>query len=510
MQPETPQVQDTSEVDLLLSGKSIEKRTELGNTSQNEISTQRTIHPSTQSQLSDRELDSIALPIPQHRRSLSVYNRSRNLAASSSSSQIECWSESFHTVLDRPPSSLPFRIVACGFIFFCLFGTWAYLGRIDEVGQAQGHLAPKGEALEVQSIEAGKVANIAVKEGDLVKRGQLLVEFDSQVATTEVERQRETLSSYQRQLEQNQQVVAEVEKETQSRLEIANSSLEAQKVVIAQNQRAIAARQEVVSLLKIDINAHKERLNNLRPSFEDGAISREYIFNAEQALNERLSAIAQAESDRDRAIAESQKLQAELIQKQTEIDRTLSESRQRTQELEVNATQLQTNIVEINKQLEVALAKRDRLFLHAPVDGVVTSLNFKHAGEVAQQGETLAEIAPKGASLVLLAFLPDREAGFVEVGMPAQVKLDAFPYQDFGIIQGQVESIAPDADVHDKMGVVYQVEISLQAMHIESNNRTVKFKAGQTGHAEIIIRKQRIIDVLLDPIQSLREDGLSL
>ncbi|WP_017327788.1 HlyD family type I secretion periplasmic adaptor subunit [Synechococcus sp. PCC 7336] len=453
--------------------------------------------------------DSEALTV-RNNEAIAVATPSTALAIPDPSADIQWWSESLQTVLDRPPSALPFRLIAGGVAFFCIFGIWAGFGRIEEVGQAQGTLVPEGEVFKVQPAEAGTVVNIAVEEGEEVDRGQLIAELDSLVATTEVERLEEMLASYRQQFGQNQIAMAELARDTQSRLAIANATLEAQQVVIAQNQRDIAAKQELLSLLDIEIVAHTDRLENLRPYAEDGVISREYLFNAEQSLRDRMSAIAQARGDRDRVIAETLKLRAELEQRQAEVYRTESEARQRLQELEMKETQLQADIDETEKQLEAAQAKLDRLFLYAPVDGVVSSLNIRNTGEVTQQGDTIAEIAPEDAPLVLLAALPDREAGFIEVGMLAQVKLDAFPYQDFGIIKGTVNSISPDAEANEQMGAVYQVEISLERTYISSDGRDIELKAGQTGQAEIVIRQQRIIDVLLDPIQRLRGDGLSL
>ena len=467
------------------------------------------ISSSTDSHVPSGISNSEALAITPSSEAISI-THSNALAIPDRPTDIQWWSESLQTVLDRPPSELPFRFIAGGVACFCIFGLWASFGSIEEVGQAQGKLVPQGETFKVQPVESGTVVNIAVEEGEIVDRGQLIAEFDNLVATAEVEQLQEALDSYRQQLDQNLMVMAEMVRESQSRLEIANAMLEAQKVVVTQNQRDIKAKRELLSILESEIISHQDRLGNLRPSFEEGVISREYLFNAEQALSERMTARTQAQGELDRLIAETQKLQAEHNQRQAEVARTQSESQQRMHELEVKEAQLIGDITETEKQLDAARVKLDRLTLYAPVDGVVSSLNISNIGEVAQQGETLAEIAPEEAPLVLLAALPDREAGFIEVGMAAQVKLDAFPYQDFGIFKGTVNSISPDTETHEQMGAVYQVEISLEPTHKSNNGRNIELKAGQTGQAEIVIRQQRIIDILLDPIQRLRKDGLSI
>jgi HlyD family secretion protein len=106
--------------------------------------------------------------------------------------------------------------------------------------------------------------------------------------------------------------------------------------------------------------------------------------------------------------------------------------------------------------------------------------------------------------------LPNQEAGFIKLGMPVQVKLDAFPYQDFGVVSGKVTSISPDAKTDERLGPVYRVEVALDRNYVAANQQTIPFKAGQTATADIIIRRRRIVDVLLEPFRQLQKGGINL
>jgi HlyD family secretion protein len=94
--------------------------------------------------------------------------------------------------------------------------------------------------------------------------------------------------------------------------------------------------------------------------------------------------------------------------------------------------------------------------------------------------------------------------------MPVKVKFDAYPYQDYGIVTGEVTYISPDSKANEQFGVVYQVEVELDRNHITEKGRPIQFKAGQTATAEIIIRRRRIADILLEPFRELQEGGISL
>jgi len=477
------------------------------------------------------------------------------------------WSTSVQTLLDQPPSTLPQRLVLGGMVFCMAFAAWATFGQIDEVGHAQGRLVPKGEVYKLDPVEMGKVANISVKEGQSVKAGQVLVELDNQLAAGEVARLKQMLTAYEIELSQKQTLLEKARLDAHTRSQITLANVQSQQAAIAQAQAKLAATQsllrehqavlaaereriqtlkpltntaqELLGQRQADVAAQKERVARLAPLLADGAISQELVFQAQQSLRDRLSAITQSQltesantnsqlfqaeqSLRDRqsaltqsqgelqqTLAESTRLEAELTLKHAEGRRTQIEAQQQIQQLQVETTQLRAKINENKNLLTTAQAKLKQRFLYAPVDGVVSSLNVRNRGEVVQPGQTVAEVAPQQVPLVLSASLPNREAGFVKTGMPVQVKLEAYPYQEYGIVSGKVTSISPDAKPDQQLGPVYRVEVALDRNYVTANNRPIQFKAGQTASAEIIIRRRRLADILLDPIRQLQKGGINL
>lgn len=555
---------------------------------------------------------------------LRSHSRGQVRALSRHRAPLENWSAALQTVLDQPPVSLPQQLLLGSTIFSLAFVAWATFGTIDEVGRAQGRLVPKGETYKIQATEAGKIVNLAVKEGQSVKAGDLLAELDPQIASGEVERLEKILSASQTQLRQTQSLREKTQLEAQANQAIAAAENQAAQAAIARARAEAIATKALVEQLQADVLAqearrqrleplqnqaqdlieqlhedvtsqemrergmqsqpqksqdllqqlqaqalsNRERVKRIEPLVQEGALSQDVLFQAEQALRESESAIIRAQlaeetqarervfetqqARRDRAnavlrsqltdavqvkerlfeaeqvlrdrtsaiansrgklavqLAEVKRLEAEALQKQAIARQTRLEKEQKIQQLALELTQLQSKIAETQTLLASAQTQLKQKSLYAPVDGVVSFLNISHQGEVIEPGRTFAEIAPSHAPLMLSARLPNQEAGFVKTGMPVQIKLDAYPYQNYGAIAGKVVTISPDAKTDERVGPAYRIEVELERDFVTADRQMWKLKAGQTASAEIIVRQRRVGELLLDPIKQLQKGGMTL
>jgi HlyD family secretion protein len=206
---------------------------------------------------------------------------------------------------------------------------------------------------------------------------------------------------------------------------------------------------------------------------------------------------------------ESKRLETEIAQLKEQKTQLQLETDQKIKQIQIAIEQLKGKIADVNHELEIAQSKKQETLLKSPVNGTVLSLNLQNIGQVIKPGQTIAEIAPKDAPLVLDASVPAKEAGFLEKGMPVKIKFDAYPYQDYGVVEGEVSSISPNSHTNKK-GTFYKVQIALGQNYIKHNQEKLKFQAGQSANAEIVIRRRRIADVIFDPIKKLQEGGLNL
>ena len=424
--------------------------------------------------------------------------------------QPSSWSISLQTTLDQPPSSLPRTLLFSGVAFCCVLSVWAWLGQVHKVSHAQGRLIPKGEVYKIQPVTQSEIAKIEVKEGQSVKAGQIVATLDNRLAGADVERLMQSSAGDRLQLAQTEGLMDRTRLEAEVRQAIAAAQVQAQVAALAQAQAKVTTSQKILPLLQSAAVDYQARLERLKPLVAAGALPEDRLFEVSQTLHQRQQEIAQNQGDLEQALTEGDQLRAGLAEKQAEGKKSALEVQQQLQQLQIEASQLRAKIAGTEAELRAAQTRLKQTFLYAPVAGTVTALKVHNSGEVTQPGQTVAEIAPASAPLVLSALLPSREAGLVRKGMSVQIKLDAFPYQDYGTISGTVNSISPDAENNEHMGAVYQVEIALDRHSITHDHQTIPFKAGQTASAEIIVQQQRIIDVLLEPIRQLQKGGISL
>ncbi|MEB3279734.1 MAG: HlyD family efflux transporter periplasmic adaptor subunit [Lyngbya sp.] len=477
------------------------------------------------------------------------------------------WSTALQSVLDQPPASFPMRVFTGGAVFCMAFAAWAHFGTVEEIGHAQGELIPQGNVFKVHPVEMGKIATLAVKEGDPVKAGEVIAELDSQMAVAEIERLQQQLNSLQLEQTQKQGLLERTRLEKESRNAIAMAQIQTHEAEIERVKTQIRASERVLNQLKLQAQSAKARLENieplpsqadelleklyadkaasververLKPLVEEGAISQELLFQAEQSLRDRERAIVHAQlseknstkeqlfqaeqmlRDRQQMItqnegelqqlqAEVNRLYVELEQKQSETEAVEIEADQKIQQIELEILRLQAAFKETQSLLNEAKMQREERFIFAPVDGYISTLNVSNTGEVVQPGQNIAEILPENTPLVLLASMPSKDAGFIKVGMSVKVKLDAYPYQDYGIIEGTVTSISPDTKIQPNQPPVYQLEIELEQNSVIEDQEEIPFKPGQTATADIIIRERRIADVLLEPFQKFKKNGIEL
>lgn len=341
---------------------------------------------------------------------------------------------------------------------------WAALSKVDDVAQAHGKLIPGEEVQPVRSLSSGKIKFInetRVKEGQQVQKGDRLVELDSESSLADIERLN------------NQAILIR-----QDIQRVSKAGDESQKARI--NEAEIE-----LSGLRKQLIFSKSKANRLRSII--GAITRIEVENAQQEVRDLEIKIA----------AQQQKIQQLRQNYNTGL---LSEISKRREELQ-----------SVERQLEQAKNQRKNQIITAPISGRVYNIKIHQGQAIVQSGEELLSILPEGKEPLLEVDLPNQYKAFVHEKMKAKVKIDSLNYQEFGIIDGEVIYVSPNAVVKDKDSgkAVYSTRIRLNPVMLKKRGLDKQLAAGMTAEGDIVMRQKSVLSLLLEPVTRKFDDVFS-
>ena len=192
------------------------------------------------------------------------------------------------------------------------------------------------------------------------------------------------------------------------------------------------------------------------------------------------SQIAQTQAAIRQTDAELNEVSSELLKQRKESDRQLSD--------------LERQRVEVKEQLQTEL-------LRSPVRGKVFDLTPTSRGYVVAPNEPVLKIVPVD-KLQAKIYVTSKDIGFVKVGQLSEVRLDSYPFTEFGSIKGTVKRISTDSLPPDEQNPQprFPVIIKLEQQQLNKNGRSYSLKSGETLSANLVLREKRVITLLTDVI----------
>jgi hemolysin D len=436
-------------------------------------------------------------------------------AAISSATKVDRdeWSYATRELLDSLPQVWTRGLLYFMVLFVAIVLPWAMLSEVDETGTARGRLEPKGKTFKIDAPVTGTVASIKVKEGQSVKVGQPLLELDSELARTDLQQAQTRLEG------QLNRVVQLESSKNQLEIAIRTQRLQGQAQVAAQRSQMDQTKQQfsfannAFELAQERLNIDENEVKRYSAIIEAGIVPKIKLVEAQKALNESRRGSKQAQSD----MRQAQYKLAEQQDTYNSITRSgelaILESRRQIAQLQAQVITLQSEIAQSKNQIASLQFQLQRRIIRAPINGTIFLLPTQRSGAVVQLGQMVAQIAPEGAPTVLRAEISSRESGFIRLGMPVKIKFDAYPFQDYGIVEGTLTFISPDSEIRETPQgklEIYGLEVAMKRKYISAFNKQVLLAPGQTATAEVIIRKRRIIDFFTAPFKQLQQDGVKL
>ncbi|HEY9623538.1 MAG TPA: HlyD family type I secretion periplasmic adaptor subunit [Crinalium sp.] len=413
-------------------------------------------------------------------------------------------------VRELPP--LYTRLLA-GSMTALVFGAiaWAHFSKVDEVAITQGELIPAQQVRPVKALEGGVIREIRVKEGDHVRKDDILIQQDSSLNQTAVDR-------LERSAELIRQDIARLEAErtgqTKTGTALQDQLLEArlqdfdtkraaaiadanrQSAAIAEARAKLVQLQENLSNARISLVNAQEREQSLR-SLVDGAIPRFDYLETKDRLTQaqdQVASLQQAIVGQQQSIRQAE----QAFQAARETANNLGSQRQ--SEILTQLNQRQEDLASLEGQIQQAAKQRDQQIIRSPINGTIYNLEATLGEGTVEPGEELLSILPEGNNLILEVKVLNRDIGFIQEGMRAKVKMATFPFQEFGTIEGKVIQISPNATMDKDLGPVFTARVSLNRSNIRVHNRDVPLAPGMAATAEIVTRQRTVLTFLIEPI----------
>ncbi|MDC5853901.1 HlyD family type I secretion periplasmic adaptor subunit [Vibrio europaeus] len=388
------------------------------------------------------------------------------------------------------------------------FATWSVLTQVDEIAKAKGAVIPEGEKQVLQSAIGGKLKQILVKEGQLVEKGQPLVEFDAtfqRTALEELKSQQVTLlASIERMnalLDDREPNFGEFEVDYPQIVSQQKAQLSAQKGLYYQKRIVLEKDSEQLAeqLRSVDkslpsyekeLNATKQELTILEKGYKAGNISRLRVLEMRQKLASIEQKIEEARGKKSVLIKQADSNEQKIEQLLAEAKATVSDDRSKAV----------SDLSALNARVRSSQAKLTNTTLVSPLQGLVQSLPSTQNGGVIQPGGTVVEIVPVGGKADFKARLSPRDIGFVNVGQPTRIKIDAFDYSRFGALKGEVESISPTTSQNERGEIYYEVVVSVETPYFRNNPESFSILPGMTGEVDITTGEKSVFQYLWKPI----------
>jgi len=424
-------------------------------------------------------------------------------------------------IIERPVHPAPrWTARVCALLGLCTLAL-AIFGRLDIVAVAPGKLVPNGRVKVVQPAITGVVRRILVVDGMRVQAGQLLMELDPTQAAADTDKAtamrldaqltvaRAQALLYAQKMETHPVVphVADAPDTRQIQTQALADGIYSQyRAKLASLQAELHKRQAELATTDAEITKlqamaplAQQQADDYRALSANNYVARhDYLDKQENALAQKGELAAQ--------ISHSHELQEAIAEQQSDIQTTMATFRSAALE---DLGKAQAVLSQASDDQTKAEVRQALMRLVAPVSGTVQQLSVHTVGGVVTTAQPLLEIVPDD-TLEVEARLANRDIGFVEVGQPAVVKIDAFPYTRFGYLHGTVKNVSNDAVSDKKSGLYFIVRVSIPGRQFRVDRKWVNLTPGMEVNAEIHTGSRSVAEYFLSPViatanQALRE-----
>jgi adhesin transport system membrane fusion protein len=402
--------------------------------------------------------------------------------------------------------------------FFVFLMLWANFAVIDEVTKGDGKAIPSSKIQKIQNLEGGIVAELFVKEGQIVEAGTPLIRLDdtrfaSNVGETEADRlsmllrvERLSAEVDDRPLNFPEDVLKAVPGQAKSEESLYISRRQQLHDEIGGLQEQLIQRQQELreftskqAQYRQQLGFQRQEISMSEPLVAQGAVSPVEVLRLRRAE-------AETRGQLDATTLAIPRAESAIKEVQRKVDETRGKFRSEA------LTQLNEARTDLNKAQATGKALEDRVsrtLVTSPVRGIVNKLLVNTIGGVIQPGSDLVEIVPLDDTLLVEAKIRPQDIAFLHPGQEATVKFSAYDYTIYGGLKAKLEQIGADTITdEDKKTTYYIIKLRTDRSHLGTDEKPLLIIPGMVASVDIITGKKTVLSYLLKPIIRARAEAL--
>lgn len=446
------------------------------------------------------------------------------------------WHDPLKLIQNDAPSEMGRMVLWAVSILILVLLVWAAFGQLDIIASAEGRLVPQTLVKIVQPAESGVVTQLLVNEGDSVKAGQVLAKLDTTLAKADKTGIASDLATQQMQVRRIKAELAEqsmrpatgddplryaqVQSQFIAHRKAFSDSLDQEKSMLLKAEHEKKSADQVLIKLEQTLPTYRKAANAY------AKLEKEGFFGSVPADDKQREAIEKAR-DLDAQQSMVAALNATIAAQHKKISQLQSAYRS---DLEKELAEIRSKIGQLQPSLDKTIYKEGLMELRAPQDGTVKDLATTTVGAVVQPGTVVLTLVPRGEQLFADVNVKNDDVGFVREGQSVQIKLAAYPFQQYGMLSGKVIHISADAsepakgaaassgtggsgaaDAGSSAGAIatYKARVRLDAQILsDPQGNKLALTPGMQVVAEINQGKRTVLEYLLSPVQkAVKEAG---
>ncbi|MEH6404099.1 MAG: HlyD family type I secretion periplasmic adaptor subunit [Sneathiella sp.] len=416
------------------------------------------------------------------------------------------------------PAPLLRNAILFSFVALAAFIAWAQFAEIDEVAVSSGEVIPSGTVQTIQHIDGGTISEIAIEEGDIVRKGQVLIRLDPTDITAEIQQSLTKQAIWNiktkrlRAFAEGSPLIFELHGDRFDELKKEQENLLKIQRLDLQNQQGVLQAQIDLRIAELDLLADQIRILDVQiePLREQMAIRARLLKNKTLSRYEFL--------DAQRQFLKEKGERDELVLTRRSIGQAVTEANHRLKELNgrLKSEALQEMVeanaeaLKVGEELNRLKAIASRMTIFSPVDGVVQGLDVNSIGTVVKPGSPIASIVPIDQELILETRIRPEDIGFLQIGQKATVKFTTYNFSRYGSVEGKLVHLSATTFEDAEKESFYKGKVALSHPYVGNNPDRNLILPGMTATVDILSGRKTLLDYLLKPIhttlaQSFRE-----